>query len=117
MSRAPTVFLIVLLALAAAAGAVLASGARPPAGKVRRAEEFQRLVGGLGFGPAQDLSRCAFSFDPRLCPACPNDCDPVPGGIFLCPYHASSILDAPPLQATGDQEDRGPRQGPDAHLP
>ena len=41
---------------------------------------FQELVGGLGFGPALDLSRCEFSFDPRLCPGCPADLGPVPAG-------------------------------------
>jgi hypothetical protein len=113
VSRAPTLLLVVILVLTAAAGAVLAAGARPAAGRLRRAEEFQRLVGGLGFGPARDLARCPFSFDPRLCPACPDDGGPVPGGAFFCPYHASSILDPPPLPAAGGPEDRGP----DAHLP
>jgi hypothetical protein len=97
MSRAPTVLLVLLLALAAAAGAVLAFGARPPAGAERRAEEFHRLTGGLGFGPALDLARCESSFDLRLCPACPNDVGPIPGGIFFCPYHASAVVDYPPL--------------------
>src|SRR6478736_1988278 len=109
MSRAPTVVLTLLLALAAAAGLVLAFGARPTAGEARRAEEFQRLVGGLGFGPAQDLSRCAFSFDPRLDPACPNDCGPIPGGVFFCPYHASSIVDPPPLPTAAGQDTLGTR--------
>jgi hypothetical protein len=60
-------------------------------------EEFQRLVGGLGMGPAVDLSRCAFSFDPRLCPDCPLNVEPVPGGVYFCPQHACSILYYPPL--------------------
>ena len=107
MSRAPAVAFAVLLALTAAAAAVLAFGARPPAGDETGAEEFQRLVGGLGFGPARDLSQCEFSFDPRLCPACPDDVGPIPGGIFFCPYHASAVADYPPL----------PAKGPDAHLP
>jgi hypothetical protein len=58
----------------------------------RRSEEFQHLVGGLGMGPAVDLSRCGFSFDPRLCPDCPLNHSPVPGGVYFCPQHACSIL-------------------------
>jgi hypothetical protein len=104
MSRAPTVLLALILALAAAAGAVLAAGARRPAGEERRAEEFQHLTGGLGFGPALDPSRCEFAFDPRLGPACSNDVGPVPGGLFFCPYHASAVVDYPPLE--GDKVTR-----------
>ena len=98
MSRAPTVLAGLLLALVAAAGVAFAFGARP-AFPEERAQEFHRLVGGLGFGPAVDLERCAFSFDPRLCPACPNDSGPIPGGMFFCPYHACSVLDYPPFDA------------------
>jgi hypothetical protein len=57
-----------------------------------RAREFQSLVGGLGFGSALELSRCATSFDPRVCPGCPQDGGPVPAGAAFCPYHAFSIL-------------------------
>ncbi len=107
MRRAPAVFLALLLTLTAAAGAVLAFGARPPAGVQRRAAEFQRLTGGLGFGPALDLAKSEFSFDPRLSPACSYDVGPVPGAVFLCPYHASAVVDYAPLSA----------EGPDAHVP
>ncbi len=72
-----------------------------------RAREFQHLVGGLGFGPALDLSRCAFSLDPRLCPDCSQNHGPIPGGIYFCPHHACSILYCPPLGEVG----------PDARLP
>ncbi len=98
MSRGPALLGAALLALVAAAGVALTVAARPPAGQVERAAEFQRLVGGLGFGPAVDLERCAFGFDPRLCPACPNDGGPIPGGMFFCPYHAAAVLDYPPLR-------------------
>jgi hypothetical protein len=97
MNKAPTVLLALVVALAAAAGALLALGSRPAAGQEERAREFQHLVGGLGFGPALDLERCPFSFDPRLAPACAEDCGPVPGGVFFCPYHAGSLLDYSPL--------------------
>ena len=112
MTKAPTLLYALILALAAAAGAALALGARRPASEEDRAREFHRLVGGLGIGPALDLEQCESSFDPRLCPACPNDCGPIPGGMFFCPQHACSILDYPPLNARRDQ---GPP--PDALLP
>ena len=86
-----------LVALTIAAGAVLVFGARPSSGERERAQEFQRLVGGLGFGPARDLSRCEFSFDPRLGPACTEDTGSIPGGRAFCPYHACTIFDYPPL--------------------
>jgi hypothetical protein len=103
MSKAPTLLFALLLALTTAAGVVLALGARPDADQEKRAQEFHRLVGGLGFGPAVDLERCAFSFDSRLCPACPNDVGPIPGGMFFCPYHAGAVLDYPPLDPGRDQ--------------
>jgi hypothetical protein len=96
MNKAATVLLALIVALAAAAGTLLALGARQPAGQEARAREFQHLVGGLGFGPALDLERCPFSFDPRLAPGCAEDCGPVPGGVFFCPYHAGSLLDYSP---------------------
>ena len=54
-------------------------------------------------------TRCGFSFDPRLCPRCPQDYGPVPGGAWFCPYHGCSVFFYPPL----DPEARG---GP-AHAP
>jgi hypothetical protein len=102
-SRGRGLFLVLLL-LACAAGAVLAGEdlsrrSRPP-----RAEQFQRLVGGLGFGPALDLSGCAFGLDPRLDGACAEDRGPVPGGACFCPRHAGSVFEyaPPPRQGEGD---------------
>jgi hypothetical protein len=86
----------VILTLAAAAGLALSAGGRS-ARHEARSREFQRLVGGLGFGPAADLSGCAFSFDPRLCPDCPQNYGPVAGGVYFCPHHGCSILSYPPL--------------------
>jgi hypothetical protein len=94
---APHTVLAIILGLTCAAGAiVLLESADRHAGE---GADFQRLVGGLGFGPALDLSRCANSFDPRLCPHCPGDTGPVPGGGRFCPEHAGSVLDYPPLEA------------------
>jgi hypothetical protein len=92
---APRLLLALILALAAGAAAVLVADSA--AGREERAADFQRLVGGLGFGPAAELSRCAFSFDPRLCPGCPQDLGPIPAGAAFCPYHGCSILYYPPL--------------------
>jgi hypothetical protein len=87
--------LIVTLAIAAA----LAVCVESPAQRRRTAgsREFQQLVGGLGFGPAADLSRCAFSFDPRLCPDCAQNHGPIPAGVYFCPHHGCSILYYPSL--------------------
>jgi hypothetical protein len=102
MSKAPALLFALIVALAVAAGTVLTLGGRPDAAEEARGREFQRLVGGLGFGPALDLERCAFSFDPRLCPACPNDCGPIPCGMCFCPYHACSLRDFPALSDKGE---------------
>jgi hypothetical protein len=83
--------------LAGTAGLLIASDSLVSTRRDRRSEEFQRLVGGLGLGPAIDLSRCGFSFDPRLCPDCPLNHEPVPGGVYFCPHHACSILYYPRL--------------------
>ena len=56
------------------------------------ASSFQKLVGGLGLGPATDWSRCAHSFDQRVSSECYYNAGPVPGGADFCPYHASSVL-------------------------
>jgi len=88
--------LIVLLLLAGAAGAVLVMESRAHRGEAH-AEEFQRLVGGVGFGPALDLSGCAFGFDPRLDGSCAEEDGPVPGGACFCPRHAGSLFCYPPV--------------------
>jgi hypothetical protein len=75
-----------IFGLALAAGAVLlGESVREP--RHRQVREFQSLVGGLGFGPALDLGRCEFSFDPRLCGHCSGDVGIVPGGMTFCPHH------------------------------
>ena len=83
----------------AACALVTADSVAPAAGN-GHAEELQQLVGGLGCGPAVDLSRCAFSFDPRLCPDCPLNHAPVPGGVYFCSQHGCSILYCRPLVTT-----------------
>src|SRR4051812_19386200 len=98
-ARSPRLLLALVLILATGAGAALVADAATSRDRTGRAAEFQRLVGGLGFGPAADLSRCAFSFDPRLCPGCPRDLGPIPGGAVFCPYHGCSILSYPRLES------------------
>jgi hypothetical protein len=89
-------YLFVLLAiLTGAAGAILWAENR--AQRQPHAEEFQRLVGGVGFGPAVDLSGCPFSFDPRLADSCAQDSSPIPGGSCFCSRHGTSIFFYPPL--------------------
>ena len=64
-----------------------------------RRDEFQSLVGGLGFGPSVDLADCAFSFDPRLQPNCGHLEGPIPGGFFMCPKHVGRVTGYPHLLA------------------
>jgi hypothetical protein len=100
--KAPGILFSLILTLVVAAGLVLGFGSRPSARARAHSEEFQQLVGGLGLGPAADLSRCPFSFDPRLCPDCAQNAGPIPGGLYFCPHHACSVFYYPPL-ARGDQ--------------
>jgi hypothetical protein len=86
--------LILGLALAAAGVLVLDSAAGP---RRERARSFHELVGGLGFGPALDLERCEFSFDPRLCDHCSGDVGVVPGGMIFCPHHGLTVQAYPSL--------------------
>ena len=79
------------LALSASAAAILVFGMSPP--RDERGAEFQHLVGGLGFGPAPDPSRCESAFDPRVCPHCPYDLGPIPAGSIFCPHHGGGTGD------------------------
>jgi hypothetical protein len=102
-SRASILFVALILLVGATAGVLIAENRRP-----RHGEQFQHLVGGLGFGPALDLSDCAFAFDPRLDGACEQDRGPIPGGACFCPRHAGSIFYYPPLA----NEDNGDALSP-----
>jgi len=70
------------VALPAAVAVLLLAPARPAD------NGFQRLVGGIGLGPAVDLTRCAGEFDPRVEPSCSHRFDPLPCGSLFCPVHA-----------------------------
>jgi hypothetical protein len=88
--------LLVALLLASASAVVLAVEGRLERFREQKSADFQRLVGGLGFGPALDLSGCPFGFDPRLDGSCAHEYEPLPGGACFCPRHAGSVLHYPP---------------------
>jgi hypothetical protein len=90
--RGPLVLLATILSLTLAAIVLVVVNSLDRDSPGARAREYQELVGGLGFGSAVDLSRCASSFDPRLGQRCPGDFGPLPGGGYFCPHHAFSIL-------------------------
>jgi len=82
-------FPLAVVGLPLAACALLLLPASPAAEE--RGAAFQRLVGGLGLGPAVDLSRCAAAFDPRVFAACSWQHEPVPGGSIFCSSHAGAV--------------------------
>ncbi len=95
MEARATALFVVLVVLVAGAGATVWAEDRPR--RQPHAEEFHRLVGGVGFGPTVDVSGCAFGFDPRLEGTCGRDTGPIPGGSCFCPRHAGSVFYIPPL--------------------
>jgi len=74
------------------AAAAVASSFADNHGSRTRQQDFQRLVGGLGTGPAVDLSGCPFSFDARLANSCRYDRGPIPGGASFCREHGCSVF-------------------------
>jgi hypothetical protein len=107
MKRKGPVLLVVGLALVAGAAAVVVADNVFPGDGAHRVEELQRLVRGLGFGPAADLTRCAFRFDPRLCSGCPEDLEPLPGGSRFCPCQGCSIFYYRPLRDSAEMHVNG----------
>ena len=99
-SALPRMVLASLIAIFLAAGAIVVSESRRDPVSASRSREFQQVVGGLGFGPAIDLSRCTLAFDPRLGPVCEAQMRPIPGGGFVCPLHACSVFDYSPAAET-----------------
>lgn len=89
-----------LVVLTVAACVIVVAESRRNPLSANRSREFQQLVGGLGFGPAVDLSRCTLAFDPRLGPVCESQMGPIPGGGFVCPQHACSVFDYSPAAET-----------------
>jgi hypothetical protein len=97
METRAMVLLFGLLSLAGAVGAALTGEQLTQGRRQVQREEFHHLVGGLGFGPAVNLSGCAFGFDPRLDGSCAEERGPVPGGSCFCPRHAGSLFYYRPL--------------------
>jgi hypothetical protein len=96
-----------LLILAAIAGLFLAAAnvvildSATQARRMKYSEDFQRLVGGLGFGPALELASCPARFDPRLDPGGADGDDFLLGLARDCPQHGGSIFYYPPLEPSG----------------
>jgi hypothetical protein len=89
---------LVVVLLAIGAGGVLAAEEMSHDARGAMGDEFQQLVGGLGFGPTVDVSQCPFGFDPRLEADCRANHGPIPGGVHFCPLHAGSVWSYPPLE-------------------
>jgi hypothetical protein len=101
--NSPRILLGAVLALAIAAGTVIILDAGSGGEQAARCQEFQSLLGGLGLGPALDISQCDFSFDPRVGHTCPEDLGPIPGATYFCSQHVSSILYCPQLEPRGEE--------------
>lgn len=90
-SRAWSLFLLLLLLTGAAAG-VLVIEERRAREVPSFAESFQGLVGGLGFGPALDLSDGTSDFDPRLGGSWSRDHGPIAGGSRFNPRQVGFVF-------------------------
>lgn len=90
MRKRQVLLLALVVVLPAAACAVLACASLAPE-RAADDEAFQRLVGGLGLGPAVDLSRCAGAFDARMGASCTHRHEPVPCGSLFCSTHAGAL--------------------------
>jgi hypothetical protein len=99
--------LLLLLLLSGAAGAVLVVESRRGDELPAHAASFQRLVGGLGFGPALQWSACTSDLDPRLEDGCALDYGPIAGGGYFGSGRLDSIFFYPPLQ----RRQPGPEKG------
>jgi hypothetical protein len=92
-----SILLALLLFLAGSAVVILVREEHSRLNRSVRGEEFQRLLGGIGFGPAVNLSECAFGFDPRLDCTCSQAHGAIPGGACFCPRHGGALFSYPPL--------------------
>jgi hypothetical protein len=108
MRRAPGMMLVIILIATAAAAAILVHDAlvRPA---TKQTEEFQRLVGGLGFGPTIHLDVGEQWFDPRLVP---DESAPPRDSVLPSSRQFGSILEYPLPAPAPD-----PRTQPDALHP
>jgi hypothetical protein len=93
-------WLFTLVFLVAASGAILITEARLQA-RPTCAEDFQRLLGGVGFGPNLDLSESAGNFDPRLNGDFAGPGALIPGGGYFSDQRGLSIFSYPRLDFGG----------------
>jgi hypothetical protein len=96
MSKSHLLLFWSIITLAASAAGLLLLAQSPAPSNRRGVQDFQRLVGGIGFGPTLGLDGCEFGYDPRLCPGCSQDGSPIPGGMLFCPHHAGLAPDNQP---------------------
>jgi len=95
----PRWILVSVIGLTVTASVIVLSESRRNPVAAGQSREFQQMLGGLGIGPAVDLSRCTLAFDPRLGPVCDSHFGPISGGEFVCPYHACSVfVDSPAVK-------------------
>ncbi|MBM4072990.1 MAG: hypothetical protein FJ271_29300 [Planctomycetes bacterium] len=98
MKRSGPRFIFVgILMLTMLAAAALTADNLSLARRRSHADEFQRLLGGLGLGPSVDLAGCPMCFDARASFACKEDEGALPGSKFLCRHHACSVLRYRPI--------------------
>jgi hypothetical protein len=89
-SKTPAVLLIAIVSLVIGAGLILAFDGRVH--RSARTQQYQQLVGGLGFGPVLDLSSGANSFDPRVSNEDHGEVGPIVDGSLFGPQSGCSIF-------------------------
>ena len=102
-SKAPSLLLSAILALAMTAIALIAWDAQLARHHDQRSRDFQQVVRGLGLGSSLTLSRCEFSFDPRVFPNWRTAHYPVACSEYFCPRHAGSVFYLDPVNLTVDR--------------
>lgn len=55
------------------------------------AEDFQKLVYGVGMGASKTPAWCYINFDARIEPVCTCIEWPIPGGYCYCPDHSGTV--------------------------
>jgi len=96
--RASAAFLCATILLTVGATVLVACDTRHANRVNESAWDFQRLVGGLGLGPALTLDDCEAVFDVRLAPDWRGAHPPLVGGEYFCPWHGASVF---PLRSLG----------------
>lgn len=124
MSKSHTLLLAIILALAGTAIALIAWDVRLARHDEQRSRDFQQLVRGLGLGATLTLSRCEFSFDPRVFPDWRSAHFPLVCSEYYCPLHTGSVfyLRPVPPSATASRRntvgvERSAQEARDASIP